>query len=124
MANCGGQGTPVSGAAAYLLQGSTKRGAVQLCRDSVGAYFSVVILYQPLPAGEWANAWLDTWNSAGALTRWTCDNSGAGHVGGGGSYCRTPAIQGAYHYQARASIYYRDHDGAWYPYVQASGKKI
>jgi hypothetical protein len=74
-----------------------KIGAIQLCRDSAQAYWAYLVLYSPLPAGQWANAELERWSDGHYDARFTCETTdigGNGHVTEGRQECWSPKISG------------------------------
>jgi hypothetical protein len=58
-------GTIVSAAHVMRYDDRVELGSIQLCKDSSSRYWAFVIFYDPVPTGNWGNAYLNRYYNGG-----------------------------------------------------------
>lgn len=84
--------------AAHLdpVAGGSPVGAVQLCKDGSSRYWGYAVLYSPLPASRWANAYLERYLDGHFERRVSCHSSGGNdYITRNQTMCWTPKLDGA-----------------------------
>lgn len=92
-----GNGSYVTTTHVTDLSGKTAIGVIQTCKDGAQKYWAYLVLYDPLPEGSWANAYLERWTGDTYNALFTCKataNGASGHIKPGGLRCWSPKVDG------------------------------
>lgn len=97
---------------------SPRLGLVQLCMKS-DLWYAQVTMYQAMPAGRWANAYLEIWVNGVHRSTISCSDTSSGAIGPGYRVCAT----NLYHWSPGLTFrgigraYTRDAMGRWVAYA-------
>jgi len=86
-------GTIVSAAYVKRYDGKANLGAIQLCRDNSSNYWAFLIFYDPVPNGNWGNAYLNRYDNGVYKGFLGCNSPGGNdYVKRGETRCWTPKV--------------------------------